>query len=142
MRVDMDTYSKSLFNCRKKERKKKKRKKKFQLQLSIVKCDHQTNYFCRPRTNKMYTINKDVLRDGKRKGHAHILGFIARLNNLSNCSLFSSTQVGSRSDFTRLRAITIFSSGVRVIFAEGAFILSPALGVTTERVPTRMRCVT
>ena len=134
MRVDMDTNSKSLFNWSKKK-----------VSTSIVSCkicDHQTNYFCRPRTNKMYTINKDVLRDGKRKRHAHILGFIARLNNLSNCSLFSSTQVGSKSDFTRLRAITIFSSGVRVIFAGGAFILSPALGVTTERVPTRMRCVT
>ena len=73
---------------------------------------------------------------------AHMLGFIVRLNSLSNRSLFSSTQVGSTSDFTTLRAIAVFSSGVRVMLFAGTFILSPVLAVTTERVPARMRCVT
>ena len=71
-----------------------------------------------------------------------MLGFVERLNIASNRSLFASIQTGSTSEPTILRIIAFLSSGVRVVFGAGTLILSPALAVTTDRVPARMRCVT
>lgn len=69
-----------------------------------------------------------------------MLGCVARLNNISNRSLLASIQAGSTSELKTLRDIALLSSRVRA--SGGGLILSPALGVTTDRVLARIRCVT